>query len=143
MLCPFHLVRYPRAGPGTRWRGRTPESRTLARRSAVPVDLRLDIDAERLAEPIEVAAYYAVSEALANTVKHARATPVRVSVGRHDDRLGLTVADDGRGGADPAAGSGLTGLADRLEALGGTVRIDRPPGDGTNVSIRLPTSVAD
>jgi signal transduction histidine kinase len=120
--------------------GLGPALRSLARRSAVPVDLQLELDAERLAEPIEVAAYYAVSEALANTVKHAGATQVRVTVGRHGERLQLTVADDGRGGADPAAGSGLTGLADRLEALGGSVRIDSPPGVGTTVSARLPTT---
>ena len=123
--------------------GLAPALRSLSRRSAVPVDLQLELDAERLAEPVEVAAYYTVSEALANTAKHAGATQVRVSVSHRGDVLELTVADDGRGGADPAAGSGLTGLADRLEALGGSVAIDSPPGTGTTVSARLPTSVAD
>jgi signal transduction histidine kinase len=123
--------------------GLAPALRSLSRRSAVPVDLQLDLDVERLAEPIEVAAYYAVSEALANTVKHSGASRVRIRVSHHGELLELTVADDGRGGADPSAGSGLTGLADRLDALGGSVRIDSPPGVGTTVSARLPTSVTD
>ena len=123
--------------------GLAPALRSLSRRSAVPVDLQLELDAERLAEPVEVAAYYTVSEALANTAKHAGATHVRVRVSHRGDALELTVTDDGRGGADPATGSGLTGLADRLEALGGSVRIDSPPGTGTTVSARLPISVAD
>jgi signal transduction histidine kinase/limonene-1,2-epoxide hydrolase len=123
--------------------GLGPALRSLSRRSAVPVDLQLELGPERLPEPVEVAAYYVVSEALANTIKHADATQVRVSVGREDDLLELTVADDGCGGANPSNGSGLIGLADRLESLGGSVRIDSPPGAGTTVSARLPTALSD
>jgi signal transduction histidine kinase len=120
--------------------GLVPALRSLSRRSPVPVELRLDLAPQRLPELVEVAAYYAVSEALANTAKHAGASHVDVSVARGDDRLQLTIADDGRGGADPAHGSGLTGLADRVEAIGGTLRIDSPEGVGTTLSIGLPTA---
>jgi signal transduction histidine kinase len=114
--------------------------RSLSRRSAIPVDLELDADVESLPETVEVAAYYTVSEALTNTAKHAGATRVHVRVARREDGLQLTIADDGKGGADPANGSGLTGLADRVEAIGGTLRIDSPDGQGTTLSVRLPTA---
>ncbi len=113
--------------------------KTLARRSAVPVDLDLDVRAEtRLPAPVEVAAYYVVSEALANAAKHAHASLVRVAVQvRHGD-LELSVRDDGSGGADPARGSGLIGLADRVDALGGTIEVASPAGQGTTLRVTLP-----
>jgi signal transduction histidine kinase len=114
--------------------------RSLSRRSSIPVDLELEADVEPLPETVEVAAYYTVSEALTNTAKHACATRVDVRVARSDDGVQLTIADDGKGGADPANGSGLTGLADRVEAIGGTLRIDSPDGQGTTLSVRLPTA---
>jgi signal transduction histidine kinase/ketosteroid isomerase-like protein len=115
--------------------------RSLSRRSAIPVELALDPDVERLPETVEVAAYFTVSEALTNAVKHAGATRVDVSLARSDRGLHLTIADDGKGGADPAHGSGLTGLADRVEAIGGTLRVDSPRGSGTTLTVQLPTAV--
>ena len=118
--------------------GLTPALSSLARRSAVPVDLRLDLGAERFDEPVEVAAYYAASEALTNTAKHAGASRVEVAATRRDGWLELSVTDDGRGGADASSGSGLTGLADRVEAIGGTMHIDSHIGLGTAVHVKLP-----
>ena len=92
----------------------------------------------RLASPVEVAAYYLVSEALTNAAKHAGATLVTVTVAADDGRLVATVRDDGHGGADPAAGSGLTGLRDRVEAIGGHLSIASPPGGGTTLAAELP-----
>jgi signal transduction histidine kinase len=120
--------------------GLGPALRALARRSAVPVDLRLDLGGERLGEPIEVAAYYVASEALANIAKHANASRAQVVGAYHDGWLELTVRDDGQGGADASTGSGLTGLVDRVEAIGGRIRIHSPPDAGTSVHIKLPTS---
>jgi signal transduction histidine kinase len=118
--------------------GLTPALSSLALRSAVPVDLRLDIGSERFVEPVEVAAYYVVSEALTNTAKHAHASRAEISAGRRDDWLELSVSDDGRGGADASGGSGLTGLVDRVEAIGGTIHVDSPAGLGTAVQVKLP-----
>ncbi len=115
--------------------------KTLARRSPVPVELDLEIE-RRLPEPIEVAAYYVVSEALANAAKHAEASVVWVNVRVDDARMTLTVRDDGVGSADPSCGSGLTGLSDRVQALGGTIEIDSPPGSGTTIRVRLPIAQA-
>ena len=92
----------------------------------------------RLPEPIEVAAYYVASEALTNATKHAHASVVRVAVEERDDCLHLSVRDDGAGGADPARGSGLIGLRDRAEALGGSLEVCSPPGEGTLISVQLP-----
>jgi signal transduction histidine kinase len=92
----------------------------------------------RMPEPVEVAAYYAVSEALANAIKHAHASAVHVHVQQDDGTLELAVRDDGIGGADPANGSGLIGLLDRIEALGGNIVISSPSGQGTSVAARLP-----
>jgi PAS domain S-box-containing protein len=117
--------------------GLIPALRGLARRSAVPVELHLSVD-ERLADHIEVAAYYVVSEALTNAAKYARASNVEVNAHVHDGRLQLRIGDDGVGGADPARGSGLTGLADRVAALGGTITITSPPGEGTSLRVELP-----
>ena len=120
--------------------GLVPALRSLARRSAVAVDLRLDLDAGRFEEPVEVAAYYVVSEALANAAKHARASRAQVTISQRNGSLELVVSDDGRGGADASGGSGLTGLADRVEAIGGTIRIDSPRDAGTALQVRLPTT---
>jgi signal transduction histidine kinase len=118
--------------------GIAPALSSLARRSAVPVDLRLDLDAGRFDEPVEVAAYYVASEALANTAKHARASRAQVTARQGDAWLDLTVRDDGSGGADASGGSGLTGLVDRVEGLGGTIQVDSRPGLGTAVHVKLP-----
>jgi len=117
--------------------GLGPALRTLARRAAVAVELEV-AGIRRLPEPVEVAAYYVVSEALTNATKHADASVVRVAVEERDDGLHLLVCDDGAGGADPARGSGLIGLRDRVEALGGSLEISSPPGEGTLISVQLP-----
>ena len=93
---------------------------------------------ERLAEPIEIAAYYVVSEALTNAAKHARATVVDIEVDANDDVLRIRVRDDGRGGARLDGGTGLLGLRDRVETLGGRLRIQSPVGAGTTVEAELP-----
>jgi PAS domain S-box-containing protein len=111
--------------------------KTLARRSAVPV--LLEVRAEtRLPEPVEVATYYIVSEALTNTAKHAHASEVDVLVEALDGVLRLSIRDDGCGGADPSRGSGLIGLTDRVDALGGTIEVASPSGAGTTLLITLP-----
>ena len=110
---------------------------TLANRSAVPV--RLDVQVEdRLPESIEIGAYYAVSEALTNTAKHAHASAAEVEVTIGDGALHVRVRDNGRGGASFGHGSGLIGLKDRVEALGGRLSVHSPPGAGTTVQIALP-----
>jgi signal transduction histidine kinase len=111
--------------------GLGPALRTLARRSAVPVELELGAE-ERLPALVEVAAYYVISEALTNTAKHARASYARVAVQQRDSVLWLSVGDDGVGGAEPARGSGLIGLRDRVEALGGSIQITSPAGGDHN-----------
>jgi PAS domain S-box-containing protein len=111
--------------------------KTLARRSAVPVQLEVRAGTG-LPEPVEVAAYYIVSEALTNTAKHASASAVHVLVEAHDGVLGLSIRDDGRGGADPRRGSGLIGLSDRVDALGGTIEVASPSGQGTTLLVTLP-----
>jgi signal transduction histidine kinase len=117
--------------------GLGPALRALARRSAIPVELDLTTDT-RLPEPIEVAAYYVASEALANATKHAQASLIEVSPTPRDGNLVLSVRDDGVGGADPAGGSGLVGLTDRVEALGGSISVRSRPGDGTHITAELP-----
>ena len=111
--------------------------RTLARRSAIPVELDVQMDT-RLPAPIEVAAYYVTSEALANAVKHAQATRVDISATSRDGGLLLSIRDDGIGGADRSRGSGLVGLADRVEALGGSISVESRPGAGTHIAAELP-----
>jgi signal transduction histidine kinase len=118
-------------------RGLGPALRTLARRSSVPVDLDVTLDA-RFPEPIETAAYYVASEALANAMKHARASHVVISLAAGSGSLLLSIRDDGVGGADPARGSGLAGLTDRVEALGGSIRLDSVAGVGTHITVDLP-----
>jgi PAS domain S-box-containing protein len=111
--------------------------KALARRSAVPVELEALVET-RLAEPVERTAYYIVSEALTNTAKHAHASVVHVAVEARDGVLRLSIRDDGRGGADPARGSGLVGLTDRVDALAGTIQVASPVGVGTTLLITLP-----
>jgi signal transduction histidine kinase len=117
--------------------GLRPALKALARRSAVPVDL--DVRTERrLPQSIEVAVYYIVSEALTNVAKHSQAASVSVEVGASADVLRVRVRDDGVGGADFADGSGLVGLRDRVDALGGRITLQSRPGRGTSLSVELP-----
>jgi signal transduction histidine kinase len=117
--------------------GLAPALKTLAPRSAVPVELEVGTDA-RLPESVEVAAYYVVSEALTNAAKHAHASSVQVAVHLRDGMLELSIRDDGMGGADPTQGSGLIGLADRVDAIGGTIEVVSPDGEGTALFVKLP-----
>jgi signal transduction histidine kinase len=122
--------------------GLGPALRALARRSALPVEL--DVRAgRRLPEQVEVAAYYAVSEALANAAKHTHVSVVHVELHAHDAMVRVAIRDDGAGGADPARGSGLVGLSDRIEALGGTLDVTSPAGGGTTLLIEIPTAAVD
>ena len=113
--------------------------KALARRSPIPVEVEVDLP-ERLPESIEVGAYYVVSEALANAAKHAQASVVQVEVRISAGTLSLSVVDDGVGGADTSRGSGLPGLADRVQALGGAISITSPAGRGTTLTLSLPIS---
>ena len=111
--------------------------KTLARRSPVPVDLDVTIG-QRLPDSIEVAAYYVVAEALTNAAKHAQATGVAIRARTTGSTLELLISDDGIGGADSGRGSGLIGLDDRIEVLGGRMHVDSPPGVGTTLDIVIP-----
>jgi signal transduction histidine kinase len=117
--------------------GLRPALKALARRSAVPVRLHVQV-AGRLPDPVEIAAYYAVSEALTNTIKHAHATVADVEVTASGGFLHVRVRDDGLGGAVLGPGSGLIGLTDRVEAAGGRLLLHSPPGAGTTMQITLP-----
>jgi signal transduction histidine kinase len=117
--------------------GLQPALKTLTRRSAIPVHLDIQLEG-RLAEPVETAAYYTVAEALTNTAKHARATTANVQVAESDGALRVRIRDNGRGGADFSHGSGLLGLKDRAEALGGRLQMLSPAGAGTTLEIELP-----
>jgi signal transduction histidine kinase len=117
--------------------GLEPALRALARRSAIPVELDLRTN-RRLPEHVEVAAYYVVSEALTNATKHAHASVVNVELDAHDGIVALAISDDGIGGADLTRGSGLVGLSDRIDALGGTIEITSPAGSGTTLEIEIP-----
>jgi signal transduction histidine kinase len=117
--------------------GLRPALRALARRSSIRVDLRVQVPG-RLPSPVEIAAYYVVSEALANTAKHADAGAVRVKVAVEGGVLRVTVRDDGRGGAAFGDGSGLLGLKDRVEALGGRIMLQSLPNTGTTLEVHLP-----
>jgi signal transduction histidine kinase len=110
--------------------------KTLARRSPIPVTLAVELP-ERPPRPIETAVYYVVSEALTNAAKHSGAHGLEIGVSSHDGVVLATIADDGDGGA-AADGSGITGLADRVEALGGRFTLESPRGRGTTISIELP-----
>jgi len=126
----LHPVMLTRGGLG-------PALKALARRSPVPVELDVRTQ-ERLAEPVEVAAYFVVAEALTNAAKHAHASLVRIEADVLDGDLRVSVEDDGVGGANPARGSGLVGLTDRVEALGGKLTLRSPPAGGTTLRIDLP-----
>ena len=118
-------------------RGLEPALHALVARAPVPVDVEADAG-ERLPMPVESAAYFVVSEALANVAKYARATQASVTVRRHGGRVSVVVADDGVGGADAARGTGLRGLADRVAALDGTLALESPAGRGTRLRAEIP-----
>jgi signal transduction histidine kinase len=117
--------------------GLKPALKTLARRAPLPVELDVRVSG-RLPEPVEIAAYYVVSEALTNTAKHARATVARVTLEAENRVLHVIVRDDGLGGADSARGSGLLGLKDRAESIGGKIFLQSPRGAGTWIHVELP-----
>jgi signal transduction histidine kinase/tetratricopeptide (TPR) repeat protein len=117
--------------------GLRPALETLAGRSSIPVTLELETEG-RLPEHVEVTAYFVVSEALTNAARHSQATGVEISLGASDGALRLSISDDGVGGADPAGGSGLAGLNDRVEALGGTLAVRSRAGQGTRLSLTIP-----
>jgi signal transduction histidine kinase len=118
-------------------RGLGPALEQLASRAAVPTDVA-GLPGRRLPPAVEATAYFVVAEALTNVGKYAQATAASVKVSEVDGRLVVEVRDDGRGGADPAAGSGLRGLTDRVGALGGAIQVDSPAGAGTRVVAELP-----
>jgi signal transduction histidine kinase len=122
--------------------GLRPALRALARRCAIPV--RLDVQVTgRLPEPTELAAYYTVAEALTNTAKHARASAAEVEVVTGEGVLLVRIRDDGTGGAEFGRGTGLAGLRDRVESLGGHIFLDSPRGAGTSLRAELPLTVAN
>lgn len=117
--------------------GLGPALRALALRASLPVTVGVDVPS-RLPQALEVGAYYVVSEALANVLKHSRATHADISAATADGLLIVTVADDGVGGAELANGTGLIGLRDRVEALGGELTVDSPAGGGTRIRCEIP-----
>jgi Histidine kinase-, DNA gyrase B-, and HSP90-like ATPase len=117
--------------------GLAPALRELVRRGSIPVNLDVQVKG-RLPERVEVAAYYVVSEALTNAAKHADASTADIKVAESSDVLHIHISDDGCGGADFSDGSGLVGLKDRAEALGGHLQLRSPPGAGTRLDIELP-----
>jgi PAS domain S-box-containing protein len=119
-------------------RGLVPALESLVARAPLPVDVDTSLDGERLPPPVEAAAFYVVSEALANVAKYAHARSVAVRISRANGSAVVEVADDGVGGADPGRGSGLRGLADRVEALEGRLGIDSRPGEGTTIRAEIP-----
>jgi signal transduction histidine kinase len=119
--------------------GLRPALRALARRSPIPVDVSVDVP-ERPPASVETALYYVVSEALANAIKHSRATSVSVTVVADSRTVRATIADDGEGGAETGTGSGLTGLSDRVAALAGHFSVVSPRGGGTTISVDLPVA---
>jgi signal transduction histidine kinase len=114
--------------------------KTLARRSAVPANVDLHIE-ERLSAPAEIAAYYLVAEALTNVAKHAQASEVNMRVANENGILHVQIQDDGVGGANARKGSGLIGLKDRVEALGGRMEIMSAPGRGTSLFAMIPVAI--
>ena len=122
-------------------RGLAAALEALATRSPIPVEIETTDD--ELPGPVEAAAYYVIAEALANVAKYAAASSVTVRVGHDDGECAVVeVADNGVGGADASAGSGLRGLADRVEALGGTLAVDSPSGGGTRIRAEIPLQPA-
>jgi signal transduction histidine kinase len=126
----LHPAQLSRGGLG-------PALRAVARRSPIPTDIHVDVD-ERPPARLETAVYYVVSEALTNAMKHSHASAIAVTVAQEGAALRATIADDGVGGAAAGSGSGLVGLADRVEALGGRFALESPRGRGTTISIELP-----
>jgi signal transduction histidine kinase len=118
-------------------RGLAPAIGALADRGTIPIDTDVRVD-RRLDPAVEAAAYFLVAEALTNVSRYAHATSARVDVAREGDEIVVLVADDGVGGVDLEAGSGLRGLQDRLATVGGTLSIDSPPGAGTRLLARIP-----
>jgi signal transduction histidine kinase len=117
--------------------GLGPALEALARRAAIPVELDLNLG-RPLNEHVEAAGYYIASEAITNAAKHARASVIEVCADARDGAFTLSISDDGIGGADPSRGSGIIGLRDRVEALGGTILVLSPPGQGTTLHVQLP-----
>jgi signal transduction histidine kinase len=118
-------------------RGLGPALQELAYSAPVPIELSVAFE-ERLPHPVEAAAYYVVAEALTNVAKYALASAVSVTVAQRNGRALVEVRDDGVGGADPSRGSGLRGLSDRVEALGGRLSVESPPGRGTHLKAEIP-----
>jgi signal transduction histidine kinase len=118
-------------------RGIVPALESLSERSTVPATVEASV-AGRLPAPVEATAYFVASEALANVGKYSKATHVTIRVGQTDGALRMDVTDDGIGGADPAGGSGLRGLADRVAVVDGSLEVVSPPGEGTRITIRIP-----
>jgi signal transduction histidine kinase len=110
---------------------------TLVERAPLPVELTR-LPEGRLPEPIEAAFYYLVAEGITNVAKYAHATHATVAVERSDGLATVVVSDDGVGGAEPGRGTGLVGLSDRVEALGGRLRIESPRGCGTRLAAQIP-----
>jgi signal transduction histidine kinase len=117
--------------------GLGPALEALAARAPVPVDVSGVPDCA-LAHEIEACAYFVTAEALTNVAKYARASSASVELSVEDDRLRVRVRDDGVGGADPATGTGLRGLRDRVDALDGDIEVESPPGGGTTVTVEVP-----
>ena len=118
--------------------GLRPAVAALARRSAIAVDVAISGGADRAPDEVEVAIYYVAAETLNNVAKHAAAQSVKLELTLEPDHVMLVVTDDGRGGADLAAGTGLVGLADRVDALGGQLELTSPRGRGTTLRVRVP-----
>ncbi|HTA06520.1 MAG TPA: ATP-binding protein, partial [Solirubrobacteraceae bacterium] len=117
-------------------RGLQPSLQALARRSPIPVELR--VSGPRSPEPVEVATYYAVSETLTNAIKHSRASVITIAIESTEACVRAAVQDDGIGGAAIGDGTGLSGLVDRIDALGGTLAVSSPTAGGTRIEIELP-----
>lgn len=122
--------------------GLGPALKMLARRCAIPVTVHLEL-AGRVSESAEVAAYYVVAESITNVTRHARASQITINARINGANIVLSIRDDGVGGADSNNGSGLIGLIDRVEALGGHMEIDSPPGGGTALHVAIPTSTSE
>jgi signal transduction histidine kinase len=118
--------------------GLGPSIRSLARRSAIPVEVDIT-DRVRYPEAVEIAVYFAVSEGLANATKHSQASVVSIRIDFDGSDVRASISDDGIGGASLKGGSGLIGIVDRLEALGGHVLLDSPPNGGTTITVTLPS----
>jgi signal transduction histidine kinase len=118
-------------------RGLEPALISLTERAPVAVEIEA-VPNERLPQAVEAAAYYVVAEAITNAAKYANASHVTINVSQSNGMAVVRVADDGVGGADPARGSGLHGLADRVEALSGRLQVDSPPNRGTRIKAEIP-----